>query len=138
MTLRFEMTYMSDRIWASKEPVLVKYRSRAEIDAIIRMALAETGLVQRVEIDHSLGLNVRAYSNKRSGGWRVDMSFYSYQFTVDDTLDQMKSYVTQEFMKTIRNTIDEWLERSRHDSINKVMTAIVTDLKAERDDNAIN
>lgn len=112
----------------------IHYRSRTEIESIIRSALAETGLVQRVEIESRLTLNVQAYSNKRSGGWRVDMAIHTWNFSVDDSLDQMKSYVKQEFMRTIRNTMDTWLEDSRHDSLNKVMTAIVTDLKTERDE----
>jgi len=116
--------------WVNKEPLLPVYRPETEVVPVIRAALDELGVISRSKIQFSqrFGVNVQAYSNKRQGGWRVDFYMPNWQFSNDDSLEQMKSAVKQEFSRVVRRTIEEWYENTDHPNFNKVMTLIVTDI----------
>jgi len=117
--------------WSKAVPLPPKYRNEEEISALIKTTLLETGLVQRVEVKFinylKIGYNVTAYSNKYSGGWKVDMHLHAYQFDVEDTVEQMQRFIRQEFMVIVRNTIDKWFDIG-HPNFQKVMKVIFEDV----------
>lgn len=110
------------------------YRDNDQIEAVIKRTLLETGVIQRVKVnirDKKSSVEVFAYSNKRTGGWRVDMEINKYNFTTRDTLEQMMAAVRDAFNYSARSTLDEWL-KGYYPNYIKVMNLIVKDLSEHR------